>query len=122
MGRFAAKLTLALHYHWTRRIVPCGGGVAIRWYSNFDAFTGELPNDLLQVIGPPDTLKQGKFQSGDQFMFAYASTEDARMSVHYATFRGSFAVIGFAAEDVADLSGASERQVFQPGFLKDQRG
>ncbi len=39
---FGAKLGCAVYYATANRIVPAVGGISVRWYSNFDAQTGEM--------------------------------------------------------------------------------
>jgi hypothetical protein len=70
MQIFGAKLGFALHYARTGRIIPLTGGVAVRWYSNYDAVTGEIPANIYDMLGPPRTLRQGQWHAGDQFSLA----------------------------------------------------
>ena len=48
---FGAKLGYALYYDSTERVIPLGGGVAVRWFSNFDAVTGRIPSEFLRMLG-----------------------------------------------------------------------
>jgi hypothetical protein len=70
---FGAKRGFALHYATTGRIVPPEGGVAVRWYSNYDAMIGEIPAKLFEILGLPRTLKQGEWSVRDQFKYALLS-------------------------------------------------
>jgi uncharacterized protein YodC (DUF2158 family) len=92
----------------TNRIVPLAGGVAVRWYSNFEKFTGELPQDMLDMLSSPETLQQGTWHARDQFEYAYALTQDADIAVYFSTFRWSFAVATLVTEDVARFEGLSD--------------
>ncbi|CAN7738709.1 hypothetical protein LJR234_006645 [Mesorhizobium amorphae] len=113
---FASKLALALHTTTTRRILPPGGAIAVQWYSNLDAYNGELPKDFIAMCGPSRTLRQGNFQVGDQFRVASVVPDDSGyMSGHFASFRDSFGVLMFATERADELKGGWS---VSPGFLK----
>ncbi len=116
LGIFAAKMGLALHYHVTKRIVPDKGGILIRIYSNHDAFVGQIPPDIFNVIGKPDTLKMGKWEVSDQFSFAFGHTPDAQMAAYYCTFRLSFALIAWVCMDASKFP--EDIKIYKPGFLK----
>jgi hypothetical protein len=71
------------------------------------------------MVGSPDTLRQGKFEVRDQFMYASESLPGGGMSAHYATFRLSFAINAFVVEDTAMIEGYTPSpNVYNPGFLK----
>jgi len=116
--QFGAKLGLALHYETTRRIVPSIGGVAVFWFSNYDAVQGRVPSNLIELCGDPRTLAQGRFSVGGQFTYASKATDDKRVSAHYATFRLSFCMTMFVAEDIAALGPEKVDQIFRPGCCK----
>jgi hypothetical protein len=119
MRVFAAKMGLALHYRENRRVVHSTGAVIVRWFSNVQAFTNRIPPEILQMVGSPDTLRQGKFEVGDQFMYASQSLPGGDVSAHYATFRLSFAINAFVAEDTATIEAYTPGpNVLYPGFLK----
>jgi hypothetical protein len=99
MRTFATKLGFALFYEVTRKIVPMAGGVAARWYSNVDRFDGTFPQSVFDVLLPPETLRQGKFNVSDQFSYQWCITEGDRAVLFFASFRHSFAVLAFAATD-----------------------
>ena len=119
MRTFAAKMGLALHYRENHRVVPSTGAVIVQWFSNVQAFTNRIPPEILQMVGSPDTLRQGKFEVRDQFMYASQSMPEGDMSAHYATFRLSFAINAFVVEDTASITGYTPGpNVLHPGFLK----
>jgi hypothetical protein len=111
------KLGLAMHFNQTKRIVPTTGCVAVRWYSNYDALTGMIPGDFLTMLGPPETLRQGRFEVSNQFTVSSAVSTESRLSAHFATFRKSFAIAAFVAEDEADLVHAPDTHKVRPGWL-----
>jgi hypothetical protein len=121
MRTFAAKMGLALHYRENHRVVPSAGAVIVRWFSNVQAFTNRIPPEILQMVGSPDTLRQGKFEVKDQFMYASQSLPEGNMSAHYATFRLSFAINAFVVEDAAMIEEYTPGpNVLHPGFLKSE--
>lgn len=57
---FGAKLVVALHYHCVGDIVPAAGGVAIKWFTNWDRINDKIPESLFSLLqGDPQTLQQG---------------------------------------------------------------
>ena len=56
MNTFAAKLTLALHYNATGNILPASGAILARWFPNYAVAIGAVPEDLLRLVGEPQTL------------------------------------------------------------------
>jgi len=112
---FGAKLGFALHYAETGHIIPPTGGVAVRWFSNFDAVTGDIPPGVFEILGPDRTLEQGKWSVGDQFNYATAVAADANMAVYFSMFRMSFAVLSWVNEDRSEFKDVAKIQVFLPG-------
>lgn len=117
MRLFGAKLGFALHYEFSRRIVPPGGGVAVRWFSNHEAIKGDIPSDFISFLGSPRTLRQGKFEVSDQFQWAGATVSDASAGAYFAAFRSSFAIAAFVHWDRAALRAAPDDWTCAPGFL-----
>lgn len=118
MNTFGAKLGMALHFHSTGRIVPAVGGVAVRWFSNHEAWTGQIPEDFVSRLGPRQTLRQGKKDVGEQFSYASVVAEGEGMSAHWATFRVSFAMALFVSEDITNMETIPERSIMRPGCLQ----
>ena len=114
---FGAKLGLALHYEATGRIAPIGGAVLVRWYSNLQAFAGELPEDFLNELGPGRTLRQGALSVPDQFRYASMVAEDITMSGHFAILREAFAVLMLVIEDASQHKKGPTIPV---GFLRQE--
>ena len=114
---FGAKLGLALHYVHTGRIVPVDGGVAVRWYSNHDAVTGQIPDKLFQILGPARTLEQGKWNVADQFNYSFGMGEGGNSAAYFSTFRKSFAVLSWVSTDIARFGDkASDMGLHRPGL------
>jgi hypothetical protein len=97
METFAAKFGFAMHFERTGQPVGSNGAVAARWYSNADVLEGNFPMDAWDVLGPPTTLKQGKFHVSDQFEYAWAADENNTIGMFLGTFRRSFAVLAFTS-------------------------
>lgn len=104
MQAFAVKLGFAMHYQATNEIVPIGGGVAARWFSNVDRARDVFPQTIFELLPEPQTLKQGRLSVEDQFQFSLRCLEDKSMGVYLGTFRRSFAVVAFGVKDRARLS------------------
>ncbi|WP_245506189.1 hypothetical protein [Rhizobium leguminosarum] len=90
---FGFKLGAALHFELTGRIVPAGGGVWVNQYSNADAHIGELPDEILHLLGPGYTLRMGRQNVEKQFRYQSAQVQDIDMTVHFAVFREAFALL-----------------------------
>jgi hypothetical protein len=69
---------------------------------------------MLNILGPPETLRQGKWHAADQFEYAYAHAEDADMAIYFSTFRRSFAVASFVTDDIAKFDGLKNAQFHRP--------
>ena len=73
------------------------------------------------MAGSSNTLRQGKFELRDQFMYASRSIAEGDVGAHYATFRLSFAINAFVVENTATIEGYTPRpNVLRPGLLKDE--
>jgi hypothetical protein len=103
MQTFGFKLGFALYYEATRRVVPKGGAVAARWFSNEEHMRGAFPPSDYDFLLPPQTLRQGSFEVGDQFSYQWRLTDDAEVGVFVSYFRYSFAVVSFVARDKEKL-------------------
>jgi len=102
MQTFAFKIGIALHTRITGEILPRGGSVAARWFSNVDNWRGHFP-DLSSLPLSIDTLRQGTFEVADQFSYQWGATSDHSMTISASYFRHSFAVVAFTAVDKAKL-------------------
>lgn len=104
INTFGLKLGLALHYLHTSKVVPPEGGVAVRWYSNADMFDERIPLEAMrEVLGPAQTLKQGKWEVSQQFAYASATVEDGAAGAYYVWFRQSFSILCAVALDRSAL-------------------
>lgn len=115
---FGAKVGFALHYATTGRVVPQEGGVAVRWYSNFDAMMGEIPAKLFKILGPPLSLTQGKWSVEDQFSYAFCVVDGGRIAAYFSTFRRSFAVLSWVCENANNFDSNERIQIFRPAQFR----
>jgi hypothetical protein len=119
METFAAKFGFAMHFEFTGQPVGTAGAVAVRWYSNADVLEGNFPMDAWDVLGPPTTLKQGKFHVSDQFEYAWATDENDTVGMFLGTFRRSFAVLAFTSAKQRDIFARlpDSMRIWKPGDL-----
>ncbi len=104
--KFAYKLVCALYYSKTGLILPATGGVWISWYTNFNRIMNDIPPAVFQLLGPPETLRQGKREVSDQFEYSWVLADTKMVGQFFASFRQSFCVTGFAHHDVGFFEGA----------------
>lgn len=100
---FGAKLVMALHYHCVGQIVPAAGGVAIKWFTNWDKVNDKVPASLFSLQGAPQTLQQGNWSVPEQFEYSWIVTDCKRMAHYVSTFRKSFLVAGLVHVDANEL-------------------
>ncbi len=120
MQAFSAKIGFALYFELTKRIIPMEGGVAVRWFSNYERLEGTFPHTVFDYLLPPNTLKQGKFEVSDQFGYQWRMAEENQMGMFFAYFRQSFAVLAFVALDKSLLEVETKHpiRIFVPGDLR----
>jgi hypothetical protein len=82
---FAAKLGFALHFEMTNDFIPSAGGVQVMWFSNLQAMTGDIPQELFDMLPNPKSLQQGRKSVGDQFKYSFAPGEQGHM-LYFAAF------------------------------------
>ncbi len=103
MKTFAAKLGFALHYETFGEPVPATGAVQPMWFTNVQAANGELPMDLIKLLPPMQTLRQGRKEVGEQFQYSCLVTTEGHHSVFYGTFRSACAVAAVTALDRSEF-------------------
>jgi len=117
MQVFGTKLCLALHYHHSQKIVPIQGGVGVRWFSNWEALTGKLPErppNLFQGFG---TLSQGKWSVSEQFVYEWNVSDEGDLGIYAISFRKSFLIYGFVSFDINFFEESDELTVNRPGIF-----
>jgi hypothetical protein len=120
MTTFGAKLGLALHFETHGVCVPQAGGVQPMYFTNVNAARGELPMQIINILPPAQTLRQGRKDVLDQFSYSFRLTEEKRHSVFYAVFRQSFAVAAVTALDRSEFlaKNADKYPITVPGDFR----
>jgi hypothetical protein len=120
MMTFGAKLGLAFHFEAHGAFVPQDGGVQPRYFTNVNAARGELPMQIIDLLPPAQTLRQGRKDVRDQFSYSFLLTEEKRHSVFYAVFRQSFAVAAVTALNRSEflMKNADKCPVTVPGDFR----
>ena len=120
MEVFALKMGLALYFETTGRPLTDDGGLSIRWFTNYERFTGEFPEELINFFPESKTLKNGNREVSDQFQYSYALSEEKEFGAYFASFRMSFAVVAFVAQDKTVLHQPNDKQlqIFSPKEVK----
>lgn len=112
--RFGRKLFLALYYLHTGNILPCEGGVAIRWFSNLQMEAGELPGELAQVLQSIPSVERSRKDLSEQFFYRYVLMENRLGGGFLAGFRQSFAILGLVFADRSDLPAIGDKEWLSP--------
>lgn len=97
---FAARLGFALHFEKTGTIVPPEGGVAVRVFSNVDFLNNRIPEVILEQLSRR-SLSAGSWTTENQFFYDVLQADTGAMTMSFAAFRFSFAVLAFAYMDRA---------------------
>jgi hypothetical protein len=121
MQVFSLKLGLALHKEVSGNILPETGGIAVRWFSNYEKFTGDFPDQLTNFLCPSKTLVAGKKHVSDQFQYAWEIAENKEFGIYFASFRMAFAVFAAVATDpriIAPPAGEDGLKVYSPLDVK----
>jgi hypothetical protein len=114
-----AKLGFALHYQFTKTIVPPGGIVNVRFETNASLPPRGLPAELTKHLGPAMVLKQGTWTTDGHFAFRSVATPDGTAGVYLAHVGRAFLTTSFVFCDgrVAPAASRSSR-TFRPGDLQ----
>lgn len=121
MQVFSLKLGLALHHEVSGNILLETGGIAARWFSNYEKFTGNFPDQHAHFLGPTKTLVAGKKHVSDQFQYTWEIAESKEFGIYFASFRMSFAVFAAVAIDpkvIAPPAGEDGLKVYSPIDVK----
>ncbi len=121
MQLFGVKLTCALYYQHTGRIVGIDSAISVREYSNADAIQGELPSELINFLGEAVTLDQGSWSVPDQFWYSHCVAAE-HPAAFFAAFRLSFAILGIVWAEASDVPTGGGMATFSPtregGFIR----
>ena len=107
METFAAKFGFAVHYEKAGQRVGPDGAVAARWYSNKNLIEGSIPFEMLSMFEGPMTLRQGKLEASNRFLFKWMTA--GTVTGVFGGFGEAFAVLAIASSDahrLAEITGA----------------
>ena len=100
---FSAKLGLALHYEISGRPLNPQGGIAMNWFSNYQKFTGQFPDEIMELFPEFKTLKNGIREVSSQFQYAWIISEDGSYGAYFTSFRMSFATLAIVSQNSENL-------------------
>jgi hypothetical protein len=106
--RLADKLTRALHYKHTGRIVPGPDAIRTKWWSNAQRATDDYPIAALSQLKQKAPLVREGVNLDDQFGYVYETLENGTIGVYHAMFRRSFAIVGFVSFDPTFFDGIAD--------------
>lgn len=114
---FSARLGMALHREILDRPVAKDAYVFARYFSSHNIAMDEFPPGLFDELKNPRTLRAGKKEKSQEFLYDHVYDAEGDRFLAFAMFRESFAcaiVITNEPPPEKPLSG----QVFRPGFLR----
>lgn len=114
MQLFGVKLTIALFYEHTRRIISPEDAISVRVYTNADAIQGKLPDEALSIMGEQATLEQGKWSVPNQFWYQYAIDDGEVPAAFFSAFRRSFAILGLVWGDNSNVPSGKGLPTYSP--------
>jgi hypothetical protein len=101
--RIGRKLTLALHYKHTGKIVPADAWVDVSWRTNVHKLANEIPKEIFETFSNSVELHRDRKSLGDQFSYTYAVSDNGEVGGYVASFRKIFLVIGMVVFDTAAM-------------------
>lgn len=114
MGQFAVKLFCALHYREVGAIVSHSGGIAFRWWSNYEVMRAGVPPEIGSVLNQFGETKRAKTSLGEQFFYRFGVSTSGKMAVYLAVFNESTALIGTVAENSKDFDPSMNTPLLRP--------
>ena len=113
---FARKLACSLHYRHTGLIIPSEGAIAVQWRTSMQVHDNAIPDSFLEMLGAPQTLRQGSFEVANQFTYRHACSPDGLLSAYLASLRNQIAVIGLVhcAPHGEEMFKQNDVDVFNP--------
>lgn len=115
---FGRKFGLALFYKRFQVPMPMTGGVGVRWYSNVQVESGEIPSTFGDVVPDLPKLERAKIDLSDQFVYRVGSAQEdgTRIGAFRADFHASFAIVGFFTDRLPAIAAANSESVFATIF------
>lgn len=104
---FGIKLTKALHYKHTGKIIPIEGGIDVLLRTTAQVAKGAIPKSVFQALNKEPRISRGKRNYENQFIYRYQVSEDGTLGMYLIQLRALF-FVGFVAFDKSVLSDHSE--------------
>jgi len=101
--RVARKLTLALHYKHTTKIVPSDAWVHVVWRTNVHKVANAIPEELFKLFPIQADLHRDQKSLGDQFSYTFSISDNGELGGYVAMFRQVFLVIGIVVFDASSM-------------------
>lgn len=117
MDAFAAKFGFAMHAEIHGQALARSGGVAARWFSNAEIMQAKFPAGILELMGEPETLRQGRFEVSDQFGYQWRAQDG--YGVYLGAFRRAFAIVAVSHYDFAFFENLGAPRVWRPGDFSE---
>lgn len=114
---YGAKLGLALHWGKTKQALSRNEKLGVIWYSNANAFDGNVPQDLFKMLPDKHTLSEGRKVSEHPFLYASGQVPETGATAHWAIFGNAIVYFLFAGGSL-NLSLLPKANVFSPGCLQ----
>lgn len=111
---FAHKLALAMHFEATKKALPRTGAVATRVFSNVEHMRGEIPQDIFPLLPKPTSLRQGSWDTEEQFTYSMRVTDDTEMGLFFASFRRSIYIVALTANSGSAFATAANKGSMTP--------
>ncbi len=99
IDRFSRKLSLALHYRHSGRIVPRNAWVGTWYWTNFQKAVDGIPQEIFDLVPGKVELRRGNISLGEQFDYKFGISDDGSLGAYLAAFRKSFVVAGLLCFD-----------------------
>jgi hypothetical protein len=110
----ARKLFSALHYKEFHKIIPPQGGIVWRWFSNADLLDNKLPDELISMMSKAPVIQRTRRDLSDQFTYTFVKVVDGELTAYFATFRQSFAMLGFVEMDSSLFGVDDQSRILRP--------
>lgn len=92
---FAHKLTIAIHFNQTKKPLTQAAGVFARFKTKEDIAAHGLPDEIKELLGAPQSLRQGNFDTSGQFQYRTAHSADGNLFQLLARLRYGLMMLGF---------------------------
>jgi hypothetical protein len=116
---FMAKVSKALHFTHTGRIVPTTAGMRGHWFSNADRAKQQgplIPDSVVEILGVAGPIQRARQDLREYFDYRYATSGDGAIGAYLCGFGASFAFICFVTIDPDVIEGILAQISARPEF------